>query len=754
MWTSFRNGAHNNGVSQFSGLVNNNKDINRVFIGGIVWATAIIDETNNVYVGSSNRMFICITSFGKIKWTYKLSRNIDSLVDSAAVLHPSGLIIIPGGDGIIHALDKSTGIVKWLFRPPQQNYTDVIVNSFEGNIQVNSDNGFIYAGSDNGFLYCIDGYNGELKWSFETKMMIWSCPCLINDNNHIIFGSLDKFVYLLDANTGVIVDKYKSTAEIKSSPVYYNDKVVICNSNGHVMCFDVSKTKLVLYWVHQFNSEIYSSPAVKDGILVVAKMDGDILAMSIENKMIFWIIQVHSPFCSSPIISSNNVIFIGCSNGKLYAFDLFYKHTLGFIDTTLFYPLHDRHYRKNLNASPALDSSSVIHIGGYDGYIYSIPTYLCLKANIKNNITEKPDLFSIVFSKVIHQFKFNIYDNSDNCSISSINLKENCPYTIITSSDGKYINFIPKDIFNLDASHNIHVSGKYIIQNDRWWKDRISSMFKTIDFSGDVALPAIQYHSTSLENMKDNSVICWNLWDMFSTQPRVLDTYIPAAMNSIGYTSYAFGFHKRDDGKMYFKMILLGSLPGLDNEEFLFIPEKNKIILLNAIYYRGLCFFDSVSNFELSVMGGTLPFDKFKVFAQIDANDFSLTCDFYASASCLKIKGNGETHEFPSDIVNQLCDPSMNVISIGSFKGKYITIKTESKPKANVYFNSSSIIVDMVNKPPYQNMILTIVEYSNKVSDSCNLIAKEVENKKNTFVRKNNLRYMVILNDIILTMIN
>ena len=167
-----------------------------------------------------------------------------------------------------------------------------------------------------------------------------------------------------------------------------------------------------------------------------------------------------------------------------------------------------------------------------------------------------------------------------------------------------------------------------------------------------------------------------------------------------------------------------------------------------------MCFFDSVSNFELSVMGGTLPFDKFKVFAQIDANDFSLTCDFYASASCLKIKGNGETHEFPSDIVNQLCDPSMNVISIGSFKGKYITIKTESKPKANVYFNSSSIIVDMVNKPPYQNMILTIVEYSNKVSDSCNLIAKEVENKKNTFVRKNNLRYMVILNDIILTMIN
>ena len=755
MWTSFRNGQNNCGVSRYSGMVNNQLQVSKVHIGGIIWGTAIIDFENNVYVGSSNRLFVCIRPNGSIKWKYTLKRLPDSLIDSAAAFVGKHLILVPGGDGFIHALNIGSGKLEWLFSPPEKKTSDMVVNSFEGNIQVDKI-GRVFAGCDNGFFYCLDGFSGNMLWSFETQMMIWSCGCMILEDKFIVFGSLDRYVYMIDVATGKCVSKYKTNAEIKSSPVCFNNKVVICNSNGEVYCFDVSTMQLKVCWIHDFDTEIYSSPAVKNGTLIIAKMDGEIVALDIENKVQFWEIKTDAPFCSSPIISDNNIVFIGSSNGKLYAFDLFYQRMLGYFDTTIYYAEDNRHYRKNLNASPALDEHGNIHIGGYDGWFYKIPSYLCLKyaKSVVVNKTLDP-----VCLDIIKQFKLQIND-TPKAAISTISFKnpeQFVPYNIIVSSDGKYVNFIPKQIEGLDYNYKFDVYGSYFFQSDRWWKDRLNILGKRQDFVTAVELPAIKFKTTAIEDMKYQSIICWDIWDMFSTQPRILDTYIPAAMNAMGYTTFAFGFYSKRDGRpgaKYFKMLFLPSLPALEenNEAFLFHKDPSKVLLVDAEYFGGIIFTKSKSKFVLSVMGGTLPFDTFNTFIVIDEDDFSMKCDFYSKASCLSIKGNGKDYKFSSDVVNQLCDPKMNVISIGSFKGKYRKINPETE-LVNVFYNDNTMFIKMAPEVRLdENNIIIIVEFDNL--EYSKLYTHTVQTPKLALARRLCYSYLVIFNDIIVTLIS
>lgn len=753
MWTSFRNGVENHGQSKYMGLVSNRRLMKRLYIGGIFWGTAVIDDENNVYVGSSNRLFVCINSQGEIKWKYKLDRLPDSLVDSAAVLHPAGLIIVPGGDGTLHGLEKETGKLVWRFSPKEQTEDipkGAIVNSFEGNIQIDK-RGWIYVGCDNGFFYCINGATGMLLWSFKTNMMIWSCACLIKDEKYVIFGSLDWHIYMIDVETGSLVSKYKTNAEIKSSPLTFDNIVIICNTNGTIYCFDVTQNKFEMLWMHDFEAEIYSSPAYKDGMLVFAKMNGDIEVIDLETRQKKWGYRTGSPICSSPIITKNNIIFVGAADGKLYAFDLQYNRLLGYYDTTVFYKDKDKHYRKNLNASPAMDANSVIHIGSYDGYLYSIPSYCCVMSQNLHANPQDDSMVEHVYDLIVKQFKFDI-EGVPNAAISALYTQKDIPYKIIISSDGKYVNFIPKTVYGLDKEYNIEIKGKYYLQSSRWWKDRIN--FQEKNFSEKITLPALDYKSTLIEKMKENSIIRWDMWDFFSTQPRVLDTYIPAAMNAIGFTAFAFGFEdKVGDPRKFFKMILLPSLPACEEgEKFLFSHDRDKVLLIDAYYFNGFIFTDCKNNFELSVMGGTLPFHTFQTFMKVN-DDYSLSCDYYCVASCLSIKGNGEDYQFSPEIVNQLCNPMLNVISVGSFKGKYTSISDIDDDIGEVFIQADFFTVVLKDHVSQKMNIISIVEY-NQSDSKLYVYESKMNLERYKYHKIKGYRYVIFINDVLLSLLS
>ena len=156
-----------------------------------------------------------------MRWKYQIYDRADSLIDSAAVLAPNNLVVVPGGDGYLHALNRDTGEQVWDFKAygasDKTHQEGSIVNSFEGNVQLGPNN-ILYAGNDNGYLYAINPEGKEL-WNFKTNMMVWSSPAFAPNGEWMVFGSLDGNLYVLNPETGDLIDKVKIGYDIKTSPM-------------------------------------------------------------------------------------------------------------------------------------------------------------------------------------------------------------------------------------------------------------------------------------------------------------------------------------------------------------------------------------------------------------------------------------------------------------------------------------------------------------------------------------------------------
>lgn len=274
LWPTFRNGYYNSGRSEVKvrpfAEVSMDRPIHEFKTGGLVWATPVIDRSGNLYFGSANKKFYSLDPQGKERWSYTLSDRADSLVDSAAALFPShSLVIVPGGDGFLHALEQDTGKARWTFgahhSSDETHQAGTIVNSFEGNVQIGP-NQVIYAGSDNGYLYAVNP-DGSEKWSLKTGMMIWSSPVFNRDHKWMAFGSLDGRLYVTHPETGEVLAKLKAGGDIKSSPTIDEENYLYFGtSNGKMISAEVTSDKSGMHlkerWNYEVDGEIYSSPAI------------------------------------------------------------------------------------------------------------------------------------------------------------------------------------------------------------------------------------------------------------------------------------------------------------------------------------------------------------------------------------------------------------------------------------------------------------------------------------------------------------
>jgi outer membrane protein assembly factor BamB len=230
-WPTFRNGYLNQGISSV-----NLRPLRHLSAPtasqtkGLIWATPVIDASGVTYFGSADKTLYALesTKHGpnfhspRLKWSYTLFDRSDSLIDSAsAITQDQGMIVIPGGDGFLHAVNLQTGEARWTFEAKgtssDTHASGTTVNSFEGNVQVGPD-GILYAGSDKGYLYAVEPHSGQQKWAFKTRMMIGSSPTIAPNIEWLAFGSGDGHLYLLDPSTGAELDRVKFSGDIKSSP--------------------------------------------------------------------------------------------------------------------------------------------------------------------------------------------------------------------------------------------------------------------------------------------------------------------------------------------------------------------------------------------------------------------------------------------------------------------------------------------------------------------------------------------------------
>ena len=669
MTAVFRENVYNNPSIKYFRGGNINNEIYKVYVGGLIWGTAVLDKEGSVYIGSTNKRFFKLDRYGHIKWVYKLKNVADSLVDSAAAIHPDGFVVIPGGDGYLHAVDMYTGKIKWIKENSEvtknQHNNGVIVNSFEGNVQID-ENGIIYAGCDNDYFYCINPLDGSTKWSFKTNMMIWTCAII--SNGLCYFGSLDYYLYVLTKN-GKLVKKEYLGSEIKSSPLFHNKCILIGTTNGDVYCFAEGLEHLI--WKVNIGRNIYASPIIYKGCIIYCELNGDIFALNLNDGSTIWKRTLYNNFlCSSPIIINNgdeygniDVLYVATSLGKLFAID---PNTGNIISTISLI----KGKKKAINASLCVNDSGQIIFGSYDGFIYFVPCTFYKK--YISEITKQPSYIYDIYKPHTHLrvitdncniitlrlfvIEDGILNNDISISYNSVKLDKNIPYDIFISADGYFINLIPKSMDHVNKKFTINVSGKYYIQTNSWINDRFAFGEKrfedTVTFTGPISKT---HHSVNIPKEIDvnNFYIC---------QPLVLDTYIPAAMDSQGFKMYISNI-KDGLNKKTCKIVILAAIPDIEDE--FQINEDAKKFILDGEIYNNIIIING--NFEYSAMGGTIPCKNFKAFLTI--NDNFVNGEFIGIANCLGIKGNGKSYKFSYEIINQICDIYMQVHNIGTCSG-------------------------------------------------------------------------------------
>lgn len=644
MWQSFRN----NQLNCILPITRKcqHETIIKTRVGGLIWGTAVIDQDDNVYVGSTNKRFYCLNNQGRIMWKYRLTNTNDSLIDSAAALHPRGFVVIPGGDGLIHAVDMKTGKMIWRYdnTDNMKHKTGEVVNSYEGNIQID-ENGMIYAGCDNDFMYCLD-WQGKLQWKYKTNMMIWTCAAISQTTCY--FGSLDFNLYAVDKFNGNLQAKVYTGSEIKSSPVLYDNHIFVGNTNGIALCFTLELNKV---WHTDVGRNIYATPVIFDKTIIYTTLAGIVTALSLKDGHVVWTTQLFSNVCSSSVII-NNVMFVGTNLCKLISMDPRNGNLLGCVS------LNKVDQKRAINASLAVNKQGQIIVGSYDGHIYYVP---CDIWKTQRDVS----LTSIAELKVHKPIYLETYRNNahiisirlvvlghPNAAVSynSVTIKPKIPYTVETSADGKFINLLPIDWSYLNRTFTIKLKGRYYIQSENWLLDRLK-------YDVNVFEDTVTFDSPKTRNLSKLPRYM-DIANMYLMQPQVLDTYIPAAFDAQGWRIVFL------DSK---NLAMVSCLPDIEDK---FIVTATQIVYMTYEKYENVVKAIS-SGFEISAMGGTIPTKSFIAYMQIE--DRNVKGEFFGLTNCLSIKGNGKSYKFSSDVINQIADVFLQMQSIGSFSGE-ITI--------------------------------------------------------------------------------
>ncbi len=351
-----------------------------------IFSTPVIGGDGTVYVGSGDSSFYALDARGRLRWRLKTG----GLIDAAAALssYDSALGSAPltfgSADGrLYHVTTPRTGSprVLWTFRPTVAPVAAQGVSWWEGNVAIGPQ-GTIYAGNTGGSAYAVTP-RGKLVWAFTAGNSVWTTPAFADDGSSY-WGSLDLHVYRLDGagrpSWSTFVPGY-----VVSSPAIGSDGTVYVGSFDSKL-YALDPATGAVRWSFATTDHIYASPALgvdrrgRTDAIYIASTDGSVYALSPSGRLL-WRYDTGDPIRSSPALGAapaaehRGIVYVGSSNGKLYALDSDTGHRRWSFDTTPGDPvLRDRN---DLNASPALGRTGV-YIAGEDGYVDYVPYDYCL----------------------------------------------------------------------------------------------------------------------------------------------------------------------------------------------------------------------------------------------------------------------------------------------------------------------------------------------------------------------------------------
>ncbi len=253
--------------------------------GGYVLSSPVVTD-KFVYFGSfyvtaigpgdpsgpyDGHVFALDPATGAVKWSYLTG----GAVGASAAIDDTGTVYIGSYDDYMYAFDGETGAVKWKF---------LTGGHIQSSASVSSTNGLLYFGSHDGTLYAVNRATGTLAWSLTTGSRIVSSPG-IGSNGTVYVGSWDGNVYAVNGGTGTVIWKFFTSTTATpglndEGPCIGADETIYYETNGGGVMYALNGFTGQVKWQIPIDPLTYASISMdSSGTLYVGSLSGKVIAV-------------------------------------------------------------------------------------------------------------------------------------------------------------------------------------------------------------------------------------------------------------------------------------------------------------------------------------------------------------------------------------------------------------------------------------------------------------------------------------------
>jgi len=249
----------------------------------------------------------------QVRWTFKAG-GADG--ERAAIENnptiAEGTVYVSDASGNLHALSLADGKPRWTYKSEGGFATTPLVLD-----------GKVYLGDLDGLLHCIDAATGKKLWTFDSEGSIHASANVTPDHKTILFGNDNAAVFAVDAATGKKLWEGKGGDRINACPAVGNGAAYFTGCDARLLALNL-KDGTEKFAV-DLGGLAPGSPAVLDDRIIAATGEGTVLALSLDGQKQLWkydqVDQQSAMFYSSPAVSDDGVIVLGCRDRQVHAID-------------------------------------------------------------------------------------------------------------------------------------------------------------------------------------------------------------------------------------------------------------------------------------------------------------------------------------------------------------------------------------------------------------------------------------------------
>ena len=261
----------------------------------------------NAALSSGTTLFALNATNGATIWSF----NLGGISSWGAACYENGRVFAINNAGLLRSFDGATGSLNWSVQLPGQS-------SFSAPPSVH--NGVIYTSGSGagGTLYAVNADSGTILWTKAVENGVMSSPAVTNDGVYVSYSCPN--VYKFNPVTGVQI--WRSSTGCSGgggkTAALYNGRLYVRDFFDTIFDSDTGTI------VGNFNAK--NTPAFSgargfflDGPHGFGSF-GTLLARDINTNSILWTFSGDG-FLQSAVLAVNNHVYVGSSQGNLYAVD-------------------------------------------------------------------------------------------------------------------------------------------------------------------------------------------------------------------------------------------------------------------------------------------------------------------------------------------------------------------------------------------------------------------------------------------------